>query len=172
MLQRLHGTADNSDSGTFHKLGGVVVRWPWLVIAFWVILAAALPPLFPSLTELSQKTPPAMLPADAPGSVAAQHMSQAFHESGSDNILLVVLSDENALDGADENVYRELVDKLRADSASVVTMQDFITTPPLRQVMTSQDGKAWLLPVPLPASVAPPPPPPILFTTPAPAPPS
>ncbi|MGV0594766.1 MMPL/RND family transporter [Mycolicibacterium porcinum] len=149
MLQRLHGTADNSDSGTFHKLGGVVVRWPWLVIAFWVVLAAALPPLFPSLTELSQKTPPAMLPADAPGSVAAQHMSQAFHESGSDNILLVVLSDENALDGADENVYRELVDRLRADSASVVTMQDFITTPPLRQVMTSQDGKAWLLPVSL-----------------------
>ncbi len=105
--------------------------------------------MFPSLTELSQKTPPAMLPADAPGSVAAQQMSQAFHESGSDNILLVVLSDENGLDGADETVYRSLVDKLRADTASVVTMQDFITTPPLRQVMSSQDGKAWLLPVSL-----------------------
>ncbi|OKH84365.1 hypothetical protein EB73_29850 [Mycobacterium sp. SWH-M3] len=119
------------------------------MIACWVVLAAALPPMFPSLTELAQKTPPAMLPADAPGSVAAQQMSQAFHESGSDNILLVVLSDDNGLDGTDENVYRSLVDKLRADTASVVTMQDFITTPPLRQVMTSQDGKAWLLPVSL-----------------------
>ncbi|MUL84559.1 RND family transporter [Mycobacterium sp. CBMA247] len=145
----MHGTADNPESGTFHWLGGVVVRWPWLVIGFWVVLAAALPPLFPSLAELAQKTPPAMLPPDAPGSVAAQHMSEAFHESGSDNILLVVLSDENGLEGSDENVYRSLVDKLRADTASVVTMQDFITTPPLRQVMTSQDGKAWLLPVSL-----------------------
>ncbi|GAB5898749.1 MULTISPECIES: MMPL/RND family transporter [Mycolicibacterium] len=149
MLRRLHGPADNPDSGTFHRLGGVAVRWPWLVIACWVVLAAALPPMFPSLTELAQKTPPAMLPADAPGSVAAQQMSRAFHESGSDNILLVVLSDDNGLDGTDENVYRSLVDKLRADTASVVTMQDFITTPPLRQVMTSQDGKAWLLPVSL-----------------------
>ncbi|WP_238390946.1 MULTISPECIES: RND family transporter [unclassified Mycolicibacterium] len=148
-MGRLHGTADNPESGTFHWLGGVVVRWPWLVIGFWVVLAAALPPLFPSLAELAQKTPPAMLPPDAPGSVAAQHMSEAFHESGSDNILLVVLSDENGLEGSDENVYRSLVDKLRADTASVVTMQDFITTPPLRQVMTSQDGKAWLLPVSL-----------------------
>lgn len=149
MLRRLHGSADNPESGTFHLLGGVVVRWPWLVIVGWVILAAALPPMFPSLTELSQKTPPAMLPANAPGSVAAQQMSKAFHESGSDNILLVVLSDQNNLDAADENVYRSLVEKLRADTASVVTMQDFITTPPLRQVMSSQDGKAWLLPVSL-----------------------
>ncbi len=149
MLRGLHGSTDNPESGTFHWLGGVVVRWPWLVIVCWVVLAAALPPLFPSLGELAQKTPPAMLPANAPGSVAAQHMSEAFHESGSDNILLVVLSDENGLDGTDENVYRSLVEKLRADTDSVVTMQDFITTPPLRQVMTSEDGKAWLLPVSL-----------------------
>ncbi|MBU9764977.1 RND family transporter [Mycobacterium sp. TNTM28] len=145
----MHGSADNSESGAFHRLGGVVVRWPWLVIGFWVVLAAALPSMFPSLTELSQKTPPAMLPADAPGSVAARQMSEAFHESGSDNMLLVVLSDDNGLDDADEAVYHRLVDTLRADTASVVTMQDFVSTPPLRQVMTSQDGKAWLLPVSL-----------------------
>ena len=136
-MQRLHGSADNPESGTFHKLGGVVVRWPWLVIAFWVVLAAALPPMFPSLTELSQKTPPAMLPADAPGSVAAQQMSKAFHESGSDNILLVVLSDENGLDGADETVYRSLVDTF------AVAADESVAAPGPTRSHVSTFGQIW-----------------------------
>ncbi|MDH6244142.1 RND superfamily putative drug exporter [Mycobacterium sp. OTB74] len=117
------------------------------MILGWIVVAAALPPMFPSLGELAQKTPPALLPADSPGSVAARQMSQAFHESGSDNILLVVLSNEKGLNAADEDVYRSLVHKLRDDQKDVATLQDFVTTPPIRQVMTSADNKAWLLPV-------------------------
>ena len=47
----------------------------------------------------------------------------------------------------DEAVYRKLVDALRKDTSNVVMLQDFITTPPLRSIVTSKDDKAWVLPV-------------------------
>lgn len=51
----------------FAQIADLVVRWPWLVVGCWVLLAAAVPPMFPSLTPLAQKSPTAMLPPDAPG---------------------------------------------------------------------------------------------------------
>lgn len=142
LRRRVRGVA------VFHRLGDFVVRWPWYVIGGWIVLAVALTSVFPSLTELSQRSPSAMLPADAPGAISAQQMNEAFHESSSGNMLLVVLTDEKGLDRSDEDTYRALVDRLRQDN-DVVEMHDFVGTPPLRQVMTSKDGKAWLLPVDL-----------------------
>ena len=62
-------------------------------------------------------------------------------------MLLAVLTNENGLGPADEDVYRTLVAKLRQDTRNVVMLQDFLTTPPLRDVMTSKDKKAWFLPI-------------------------
>src|SRR5262249_36851387 len=45
--------------------------------------------------------------------------------------------------------YRTLVDKLRQDTRDVKTVQDFLSTPPLREVLASKDGKAWNLPISL-----------------------
>ena len=74
-------------------------------------------------------------------------MTEAFHESGSEDLLLVVLTDDKGLGRADEAVYGKLVDTLRQDTRNVVMLQDFITTPPLRAIVTSKDNKAWVLPV-------------------------
>jgi RND superfamily putative drug exporter len=96
---------------------------------------------------MAQKHPLSILPSDAPSSVTARKMTEAFHESGSEDLLLVVLTDDKGLGPADEAVYRKLVDSLRADTRDVVMVQDFLSTPPLRSVVTSQDHKAWVLPV-------------------------
>ena len=74
-------------------------------------------------------------------------MTEAFHESGSENVLLVVLTNEKGLGPADERTYRTLVDRLRQDNRDVVMLQDFLSTPPLRDDMTSTDAKAWILPI-------------------------
>jgi RND superfamily putative drug exporter len=79
--------------------------------------------------------------------VSQIQMSDAFKEASSDNILLVVLTNENSLTSADEEVYRTLVGKLRGQTDDVAALQDFITTPPLREILVSKDNKAWLLPV-------------------------
>ena len=111
-------------------------------------MAVFLPPLFPNLAEVVQKQPASPLPASAPAIVANEQMKKAFPDSGSeDNVVLVLLTNDKGLGPADEEVYRTLVDRLHRDSQDVVMLQDFVGTPALRETLTSQDGKAWILPV-------------------------
>ncbi len=81
-------------------------------------------------------------------------MTAAFHEPGSDNMLLVLLTNDKGLGPADEQVYRTLVGRLRVDRKDVVMRQDFVDTPALRETLSSQDGKAWLLPIGLSGELA------------------
>jgi putative drug exporter of the RND superfamily len=136
-------------NGLFGRLGIFVVRWPWVVIGFWVALAAVLAVTIPPLTKMANERPVAILPSDAPVLVTTRQISEAFHQSASENenVLLVVLTDEAGLDPADEATYRALADNLRPDTRDIVMMQDFVTTPALREAMTSKDHKAWYLPM-------------------------
>ena len=129
------------------RLADFVVRWPWIVIGLWALIGVALPLTFPSLDQMAQKHPLTMLPSDAPSSVTVRKMTEAFHESGSEDLLLVVLTSDKALGPADEAVYGKLVDALRQDTRDVLMLQDFVSTPPLRPALTSEDHKAWVLPV-------------------------
>jgi RND superfamily putative drug exporter len=131
------------------RLADLVVRWPLAVIGIWVALAIALPLALPSLSEMSEKHPLAILPSEAPSSVTAMKMTEAFQEPGSDNLLVIALIDETGLKPADEAAYRKLVDALRDDVTDVVSVQDFVSTPQLRQFLTSEDKTTWVLPVSL-----------------------
>ena len=131
----------------FGLIGRVVVRIPWLVIAAWIALAVGLTQTFPPLAVLAQRAPAAILPASAPSAVATREMTEAFKEASSDNILLVVLTKDRGFTKDDENLYRDLVNRLRDQPEDVAALQDFLTTPPLREVLASKDGKAWLIPV-------------------------
>jgi RND superfamily putative drug exporter len=140
-------TTSTAGGGVFQRLGDFVVRWPWVVIGIWIALAVVLPPLFPSLAQVTQKQPVSPLPASAPAMVANKQVTEAFPESGSDNVLLVLLTNDKGLGPADEQVYRTLVDRLSRDSQDVVMLQDFVGTPQLRDTLSSEDGKAWILPI-------------------------
>jgi putative drug exporter of the RND superfamily len=118
-----------------------------VVIGCWAVLALVLPHTVPSLTEMSQRNPIAILPADAPSAVAASQMTKAFKEAGSENVLVVLLTDDKGLGPADEQTYRSLVDRLSRDTHDVVMLQDFLSTPQLRETLTSKDNKAWILPI-------------------------
>src|ERR1700743_578206 len=98
------------------RLADFVVRWPWAVIGLWVAIAIALPATVPSLSVMAEKHPLAILPSDAPSSVTARKMTEAFHESGSEDLLLVVLTNDKGLGKADEATYRQLVGALRQDT--------------------------------------------------------
>ena len=139
--------------GVFQRLGDFVVRRPVVIIGFWIMLAGVLAVTFPALTQMARERPVDLLPANAPVSVTTQQMTEAFHEGGSQNILLAVLTNEDGLGPGDEDVYRTLVNKLREDTQNVVMVQDFITAPPLRDIVTSKDKKAWVLPIGLAGSL-------------------
>ena len=131
------------------RLADLVARWPLAVIGVWIAMAVALPLTFPSLGEMAQRNPLAILPGDAPSSVTAEKMTEAFQEPGSDNLLVVALINETGLTSADEAEYRRLVDAIRDDVTDVVSVQDFVSTPQLRQFLTSEDKTTWVLPVSL-----------------------
>jgi RND superfamily putative drug exporter len=141
--------------GTFGWIGVVVGRWPWAVIGFWVALAAVLSVTIPPLTEMASKRPVPILPSDAPVLQTTKQISEAFHQSGSENenVLLVVLTDDNGLSPADLTTYRKVARDLRPDTLDIVMLQDFIATPALRDAMTSKDHKAWYLPMVLSGGV-------------------
>ncbi len=125
------------------------------MIGCWVLLSVVLPMTVPPLAEMTQRHPVSILPGDAPSAVAARKISQAFGEAGSENVLIVLLTDDKGLGPADESVYRALVDRLRQDTGDakdakeIVMMHDFLSTPTLRDALASADGKAWILPITL-----------------------
>ncbi len=131
----------------FQRLARVLVRRPALMIGFWVALAAVLSVTFPPLTQVVRERSQETVPSNSPVMVATRQMAQAFREPGAQNLVLVVLTDEHGLTSADEHVYRILVDRIRRDTRDVVMVQDFISEPPLREVMASKDHKAWFIPV-------------------------
>jgi putative drug exporter of the RND superfamily len=139
--------------GVFARLGRLITRGPWMVIGVWVVLAGVLSLTMPSLEEVSQRHPVDILPSNAPVLVASDNMTAAFHEPESESVAVVVLSDAHGLSPADEGTYKKLVDALRQDTRDVVMLQDFLTTPPLREVMASKDHQAWILPVGLPGDL-------------------
>ncbi|BBZ72549.1 RND family transporter [Mycobacterium paraseoulense] len=146
-------TGRGNPVGLFPRLGHLVGRRPWLVIGVWSALACVLALTAPSLEEISQQHPVAILPADAPVLSATRTMNAAFGEAGLQSIAVVVLSDANGLSAADEGTYRKLVEALRRDTRDVAMVQDFVATPPVRDLMTSKDHRAWMLPVGLPGDL-------------------
>ena len=136
-----------SVSGMFGRLAQVVVRRPWLVIGAWLILVAVLTLTVTPLTKLASDRNQELLPNNSAVMTATRQMTEAFAEPGIQNIALVVLTNEHGLNSRDEDVYRTLVDKLHDDQRDVVMVQDFISQPPLRDVMESKDDKAWFIPV-------------------------
>src|SRR4029450_9491509 len=139
-------TAKNFDG--FSLLGRAVVRAPWLVISAWIALVVVLFMAFPALTKVVENQTIQPLPPQA--MAATDQMAKDFHESAQ-NILVVVMTNEHGLNPADNNTYRAVADKLRSDTSEVSAVQDFISTPPLRQLMVSKDNKAFYMAVTLKA---------------------
>src|SRR5258708_18521544 len=129
------------------RLADLVVRWPWAVIGVWIAIAVALLLTFPSLNEMAQRHPLAILPSDAPSSVAARQMTEAFHESGSDNLLVVAFINATGLKPADETNYRKAVDALRDDVTDFAVIQYIITTPQLRPFLKTKVKQTWGRPI-------------------------
>ena len=137
--------------GFFDRVGNFVVRWPLVVIASWILLAGVLALIFPPLPAQTTKHAQKPFPDDAPTAITAKEMTKAFGNTGGASALaLIVLTDEKGITPADEDTYRKLVDKLHEDTQDKLGVQDFISTPPMREVLASKDGKAFNLPVTIP----------------------
>ena len=92
-------------TGVYPKLGNLVTRRPIVVIGLWIVLAAVFSLAIPPLAVVIGQKQAAIMPDDAPVMVATRDMVAAFHDKGTDNVVLVVLTDDKGLRPADENTY-------------------------------------------------------------------
>jgi putative drug exporter of the RND superfamily len=129
----------------FAWIGAQVTRWPLAVIAAWLAVPAVLFFAFPPLGDAIKAHPVPLVPPDAPSAQTAARMTEAFKESGTDNLALVVLTDPHVLTNADGDVYWSLVRKLRADVHDVRMLTEL--SPATAELVASKDRKAWILPV-------------------------
>lgn len=148
MLKRFAPARTSMPIGVFSVLGRVAVRAPWVVIAAWIVVVAALAATLTPLTTVVESRPLQPLPPSA--MAAADQMARDFGESAQ-NLLLVVLTDNRGLQPGDEDTYRKLAATLRSQTADVANVQDVLTTPALRTFMASADHKAIYLAVSLKA---------------------
>lgn len=153
MFKRAFSSGAFAGAG-FPLLSRVVIRHPLWVIASWVVAAAVMLLTLPSLAVVAAQNPPEFLPQEAPVYASTDLMNSAFGEPAAANSVVVVLINENGLTPDDEATYRELVQTLRADTEYVMSTQDFVTIPELKVVMTSEDNKAYNLPVSLTGQMA------------------
>jgi len=150
MLRRAIPRGALSGAG-LEGLGRLIVRHPVLVIVSWVLLAATMFLTLPPLMEVAERKPPGLLPDSSQVMIAGNEMGEAFKEGAgsgnSGNVGAIILANEDGLTEQDEKVYRRIVERLQQMPEAVLSTQDFVSIPELKQVMTSEDGKAWQLPI-------------------------
>ena len=152
MSRRIDET-DVAAGGIFQRLGNFVARWPLLVIGFWIAAAAVLMLTLPPLPVVAAQHQAKPLPDYAPTMVSQRAMSGAFHETGAGSLLLLIMTDENGMSPADEDTYRKLIENLHQDTQDKISVQEFVTAPPLREILASKDNKAWNVPISFPGDI-------------------
>lgn len=132
----------HSDSRRFGAFSRWCGRHAWLVIGFWVVLVGALNIAIPQLEQtVAQRSAP-FIPADIPAAQTLRQMSQAFGVPESSAIGSVLIVSEHGIGPAEETLYGELVEALRADTGNVAYALDVFSNERLRDIALSPDGKA------------------------------
>ncbi len=148
VMSRQIDETDVAAGGILGRLGDFVARWPFLVIAFWIAAAAVLMLTLPPFVVVAAQHQAKPIPDDAPTMVTTRAMNKAFHQTGAgSNLLLLVLTNENGMGPANEDTYRRLIDNLHQDTQDKMSVQEFISAPPMREILASKDNKAWNVPI-------------------------
>jgi putative drug exporter of the RND superfamily len=112
------------------------------VILFWVLVAAGLGVLSPSLDDVASKHAVSMSPQGAPAFQAMMNIGHVFNQFDSDSSAMVVLEGQDKLGDDAHQYYNQIVAKLTADKKHVENVQDFWSDPLTAAGSQSPDGKA------------------------------
>jgi RND superfamily putative drug exporter len=86
----------------FAAVGRFCVRFKWLVLIFWIVATFASAHYLPSLTDVTQSSNTAFLPASSP-SEKALNLESAFESSNATTIPVVVATSSGAITTPDES---------------------------------------------------------------------
>ncbi|WP_406814966.1 RND family transporter [Mycobacterium sp. M23085] len=118
-----------------------------VVVGAWLGLAAVLALVFPQLETVVKQQSVDPVPRNVASFQSLDRMGKAFDEVGSATTVVVAMESPGGLTSQVRERYSAMVDKLRADSGEVKLVRDLLADPATARQATSDDGKAWYLPV-------------------------
>lgn len=113
-------------SARLARLAAFTVHHKALVIGGWLAIAVVLALLFPQLETVVRQQSVDLIPRDVPSFQTVDRMSAAFGEQGSKTMLFVAMESPAGLTQQARDRYSTLVDRLRADHAHVLLVQDLL----------------------------------------------
>lgn len=131
-------------------------RGKWIVLAIWIILAAAIIPLAPTLSDVTENDSLQFLPGSAESRVVAELVREEFPSSGTP--ALIVFRNEQGLTGDDEAVARDVFEQVVAmqnePETNVAGVVSVFNVPQAREELVSPDGATMTVIVAITGSVS------------------
>ncbi|CAN3129092.1 Membrane transport protein MMPL domain-containing protein [Mycobacterium sp. smrl_JER01] len=112
------------------------------IILGWVALIVILNLTVPQLEAVGEMRAVSMSPNDAPSMISMKKVGELFEEGDSDSSVMVVFEGDAPLGDEAHAWYDELVERLRADTVHVQSVQDFWSDPLTASGSQSNDGLA------------------------------
>ena len=124
------------------RIARFIHRFSVLIIVGWLAITVVLTMLVPPLEQVEREHAVPLTAVDAPSFRAAERVGEAFDESTSGAIAVIVLEGQEPLGDDAHRFYDELIRQFRDDTAHVQHVQDFWGDPLTEGAAQSADGKA------------------------------
>jgi RND superfamily putative drug exporter len=124
------------------RVARTIYRLSALIILAWVAITVVLTLTVPPLEQVEREHSVSLTPTDAPSYKAAQRIGEAFQESNTAALAVIVLEGEQPLGDDAHRFYDDLIRQFEDDSEHVQHVQDFWGDPLTRGAAQSGDGKA------------------------------
>ena len=124
------------------RVARTIHRFSVLIILAWLAITVVLSIAVPPLEQVEREHSVSLSAEDAPSFKAAQRMGEAFNESTSSAVAVIVLEGQQPLGDDAHRYYDDLLRQLRGDPTHVQHIQDFWGDPLTAGAAQSADGKA------------------------------
>ena len=124
------------------RVARAIHRFSILIILAWVAITVVLTIAVPPLEMVEREHAVPLSAPDAPSFKAAERIGEAFDESSSGALAVIVLEGQQPLGEDAHRYYDELIRQLRDDPAHVQHIQDFWGDPLTAGAAQSADAKA------------------------------
>jgi RND superfamily putative drug exporter len=124
------------------RVARTIHRFSLLIILAWFAIAVGLSIAVPPLEQVEREHSVALSAPDAPSFKAAKRIGEAFQESESGALAVIVLEGQQPLGDDAHRYYDDVIRQLKDNPAHVQHIQDFWGDPLLQGAAQSADGKA------------------------------
>jgi RND superfamily putative drug exporter len=124
------------------RVAHTIHRFSLLIILAWFAIAVGLSIAVPPLEQVEREHSVALSAPDSPAFKAAKRIGEAFQESESGALAVIVLEGQQPLGDDAHRYYDDVVRQLKDNPAHVQHIQDFWGDPLLQGAAQSADGKA------------------------------